>query len=57
VKDGEAAVEEFGTDLEMLRSLLENETLSRVDLQNNLQSLKEDLCFRERMYEEVCEYL
>ena len=36
-----------------LRESMEAETLSKVDLQNNIQSLKEELAFRKKVYEEV----
>ena len=39
--------------IEELRTLLENETLCKVDYQNNLQSLNEELSFRKKVYEEV----
>ncbi|KAL4227961.1 intermediate filament [Mactra antiquata] len=35
-----------------LRKQLEEETLSRVDLQNRLQSLKEELAFKQNIYEQ-----
>ena len=33
---------------------LENETLSKVDLQNQNQSLREELAFKKKVYDEVC---
>lgn len=38
-----------------LRESMEAETLSKVDLQNNIQSLKEELAFRKKVYDEVSE--
>ena len=53
VTDRDAEIEELRTNIEELRCLLENETLCKVDLQNNLQSLNEELSFRKKIYEEV----
>ena len=36
-----------------LRESMEAETLGKVDLQNHIQSLKEELAFRKKVYEEV----
>ena len=38
-----------------LRESMEAETLGKVDLQNHIQSLKEELAFRKKVYEEVNE--
>lgn len=54
MKDKDAEIEELRANIEELRSLLENETLCKVDLQNNLQSLNEELSFRKKIYDEVC---
>lgn len=36
-----------------LRTQLEQETLNRVDVENRLQSLKEELAFKDQMHEQV----
>ncbi len=38
---------------ESLQGTLEVETLSKVDLQNKCQSLREELLFNKKLYEEV----
>ena len=53
LKDKDDEIEELRANVEELRSLLENETLCKVDYQNNLQSLNEELSFRKKVYEEV----
>ena len=53
MKDKDEEIEELRANVEELRSLLESETLSKVDYQNNLQSLNEELSFRKKVYEEV----
>ena len=40
-------------ELESTQSLLENETLQRVDFENKLQSMKEELLFKDRLHQEV----
>ena len=60
MKELEQDLEETKSALDNVKSQLEAETLSKVDLQNNIQSLKEDLAFKKKMYEEVsqnCAYL
>lgn len=52
VKDLEQELEELKANLEGVKGQLEAETLSKVDLQNNIQSLREDLAFKKKMYEE-----
>ena len=47
-------MEELRAQLNELRESLEKETLSKVDLQNQNQSLKEELSFKKKVYEEVC---
>ena len=46
-------MEELKATVEGVKSQLETETLSKVDLQNNIQSLREELAFKKKMYEEV----
>ncbi len=53
LKDKDAEIDELRANIEELRSLLESETLCKVDFQNNLQSLNEELSFRKKVYEEV----
>ena len=53
MKDLEQELEELKANLEGVKGQLEAETLSKVDLQNNIQSLREDLAFKKKMYEEV----
>ena len=53
MRELEEEVEELTAQLKSLRDSLEQETLSKVDLQNNLQSLKEKLAFDRRIHEEV----
>ena len=55
VKEFEAELEELRSTLEAMKESLEAETLSKVDLQNSIQSLKEELAFRKKVYEEVRE--
>ena len=47
-------MEELRVQMHELRESLEKETLSKVDLQNQNQSLKEELAFKKKVYEEVC---
>lgn len=53
VKDLEQELEELKANLEGVKNQLESETLSKVDLQNNIQSLREELAFKKKMYDEV----
>ena len=55
MKEFEAELEELRSTLETMKESLEAETLSKVDLQNSIQSLKEELAFRKKVYEEVRE--
>lgn len=52
LREKDAEIEELRANIDELRSLLEDETLCKVDLQNNLQSLNEELSFRRKIYEE-----
>lgn len=56
MKELEEEVEELRAQVIELRETLEKETLSKVDLQNQIQSIKEELSFRKKVYEEVCEH-
>ena len=40
-------------ELESCQQVLEKETLQRVDLENKIQSVREDLQFKERIHAEV----
>jgi chromosome segregation ATPase len=51
-KELEGEVAELQAQIVSLRESMEAETLSKVDLQNNMQSLKEELAFRKKVYEE-----
>lgn len=53
MKDLEAELDELRSTLDALKETLEGETLSKVDLQNSIQSLKEELAFKKKVYEEV----
>jgi chromosome segregation ATPase len=52
VKDLEVEVADLQAQIASLRESMESETLSKVDLQNNIQSLREELAFRKKVYEE-----
>ena len=54
MKELEDEMEELRVQMHELRESLEKETLSKVDLQNQNQSLKEELAFKKKVYEEVC---
>lgn len=53
MKELQDEVAELKDNIEELRAALESETLAKVDYQNNLQSVTEDLAFRKKVYEEV----
>lgn len=40
--------------LQLLRPRLENETVTRIEMENQLKTLKEDLQFVNREHENVC---
>ena len=46
-------MEDLSAQVKSLRGSLEQETLNKVDLQNNIQSLKEEMAFMKRIHEEV----
>lgn len=50
LKDLEKDCEKLRKQVEELRKHLEDETLARIDLENNLQSLREELSFKEQVY-------
>ena len=45
---------ELKEDLESAQRMMEAETIQRVDFENKHQSVKEELLFKERLYNEVC---
>ena len=51
-----AKVNDLTQELESTRSLLEGETLRRVEFENKVQSLNEDLQFKEKLWKEVILY-
>lgn len=51
-KDLEKENEKLKKQLSDLRKALEQETLARVDLENNIQSLREELTFKDQVYEQ-----
>ena len=53
-QDLEHEMADLQAQIVSLRESMEAETLSKVDLQNNIQSLREELAFRKKIYEEVC---
>ncbi|XP_054712163.1 lamin Dm0-like [Uloborus diversus] len=50
-KEADEERKKYGKELEEKKRLLEKEILDKVNLQNNLQSLKEELSFRETIHE------
>lgn len=52
VKDLEKENDKLKKMLEALRKNLEEETLARVDLENNIQSLKEELTFKDQVFQQ-----
>ena len=53
VRELEAELEELRSTMEALKATLEAETLSKVDLQNHIQSLKEEMAFMKKVHSEV----
>uniref|UniRef100_A0A6M2DF88 Putative nuclear envelope protein n=1 Tax=Xenopsylla cheopis TaxID=163159 RepID=A0A6M2DF88_XENCH len=51
-KDLEKELNKVRRQLDELRKNLEEETLARVDVENNLQSLKEDLAFKDQFHQQ-----
>ena len=49
----ETEVNELRGTVDELKAALEAETLSKVNYQNNVQSLNEELAFRKKVYDEV----
>lgn len=52
VKELEKEVEKLKKMCDALRKNLEEETLARVDLENNIQSLKEELTFKDQVFQQ-----
>lgn len=52
VKELDKENEKLKKQLADLRKALEQETLARVDLENNIQSLREELTFKDQVYEQ-----
>lgn len=52
LKDLEKENEKLKKMLDALRKSLEEETLARVDLENNMQSLKEELTFKDQVFQQ-----
>lgn len=52
VKELEKELDKLKKMLEALRKNLEEETLARVDLENNIQSLKEELTFKDQVFQQ-----
>ncbi|KAJ9584207.1 hypothetical protein L9F63_021442 [Diploptera punctata] len=50
MKELEKECEKLRKQVEELRKHLEDETLARIDLENNVQSLREELSFKEQVY-------
>ena len=53
MKNLQAELAELREGYESVQGTLEIETLSKVDLQNKCQSLREELLFNKKIYEEV----
>ena len=48
----EKEIERLAALLEDTRKHLEEETLQRIDLENHIQSLKEDISFKDQVYQQ-----
>ena len=57
VKDLTKECKELKDALESAKYSLEQETLNRVDLENKLQSLREELNFKKQIYSKVSRFL
>ena len=53
VQDLEEELDELRSRLKEIQEALERETLAKVDLQNQIQSLREDMAFKRKVYDEV----
>ena len=53
IQELEDEVEELRSRLKETQESLERETLAKVDLQNQIQSLREELAFKKKVYDEV----
>lgn len=51
-KDSDKELKRLRVQLDDARKHLEEETLQRIDLENQAQSLKEDLNFRDQVYQQ-----
>ncbi|EGI70519.1 PREDICTED: lamin Dm0-like isoform X1 [Acromyrmex echinatior] len=51
-RDSEKEIDRLKTLLDDARKHLEEETLQRIDLENNIQSLKEDISFKDQVYQQ-----
>lgn len=51
-RDLEKEVDRLKALLDDARKHLEEETLQRIDLENNIQSLKEDISFKDQVYQQ-----
>jgi lamin B len=52
LKEAEKEIDKLKKMLDALRKNLEEETLARVDLENNIQSLKEELTFKDQVFQQ-----
>lgn len=51
-RESEKEIERLKALLDDARKHLEEETLQRIDLENNIQSLKEDISFKDQVYQQ-----
>lgn len=51
-RENEKELERLRALLDDARKHLEEETLQRIDLENNIQSLREDLSFKDQVYQQ-----